>query len=79
MDFQVVIYLKISETDHNFFIQKKSKRDKRDTMKFYQKGGNWVYSGCIVGVKCDGNISPWNLINDSYYWLTDFFQLAIFM
>lgn len=53
-------------------------------MKFYQKGGNWVcgggvYSGCIVGVKCDGNISPWNLINDSYYWLTDFFQLAIFM
>lgn len=52
MDFQVVIYLKISETDHNFFIQKKSKRDKRDTMKFYQKGGNWVCGGggCIVGV-----------------------------
>jgi len=50
-------------------------------MKFYQKGGNWVYSGWVysVCIVCDGNISPWNLINDSYYWLTDFFQLAIFM
>lgn len=46
MDFQVVIY---------------PKRVKRDSMKFYQKGGNWVYSGCDEMTKNDKK--KWEMVH----------------